>query len=634
MDEGDFTRTRDQRGTGKIGREGLGFADRERELLLDFGDGLGGGEFGPAGDNRIAIWRSHQDLGDTDGGGTHARVIMGHAGEDGLGLHGTAAFERPQGVHPAHRGGGILGERDQRGVNRSVRGGFDEQALGGLAAPRITAGEFGDEFGRAHRGKFLGWGDSGAFGGNAPDASERERLVEATLHNLLAEVGGQRNAVLDDAAVEVDDVEGAVGAREQVNRTEALVGRSQELRLVVIRGGHEGAAFGLHHVALDEITRGLAHESVAVGVGREEVGPVDPGCAGGRKLLKLELAEHLWAIAAVDAGVDANRPDQLFLRDLPVQARGTAEVRVTIEIGRRDDVGTHLVAVAVMVEVAEVVLRKAPLPAEVAQPTEPAAILELEAGRVGADVEPVIVTPEQRVRGAFGISELRAGGIDAHAEVRRHFDLRVGLAVAVRVAAEPEMGRSADQHAIAVEGDCAGHHDLIEENRGRLEDAVAVLVLEHHHAAMRLVFRRTIEVRHVALHLDDPETTVRAKLRRHRVADLRVAGGERDLVTLRNLESLQFFLGRARRRRRDQVIGYQRHHRFASLVTDLAKRGSRQAKGGQSQGAAGHAHMTPDNPDGYRVNRPRRFPRTLNDRSRTYSQPGLTLQPAQALCSS
>ena len=405
--------------------------------------------------------------------------------------------------------------------------------------------------------------------------------------------------MLDDAAVEIDDVERAVGTREQVDRAETLVGRSQELRLVVIRRGHEGAAFGLHHVALDEIARGLAHERVAVGVGREEVGAVDPRRAGGGELLELELAEHLGAIAAVDAGVDADRPDELLLRDLPVQARGAAEVRVAVEVRRRDDVGAHLVAVAVMEEVAEVVLREAPLPAEIAQPADPAAVLELEAGRVGADVKPVVMPPEQRVRGALGIGELRAGRIDAHAEVRRDLGLLVGLAVAVRVAAEPEMRRRADEHAVAVQGDGARHHDLVEEDRGRLEDAVAVLVLQDHHAPVRLVFRRAIEVRHVALHLDDPETTVGTELGGHRIADLRVAGDERDLEALRDLERLQLLLGREGRGRRDLVVGDQLHLRLAGLVADLGERGGGQAKGGQGQGATGHAHKTPDNPDGY-----------------------------------
>ena len=287
-----------------------------------------------------------------------------------------------------------------------------------------------------------------------------------------------------------------------------------------------------------------------------------------------------------------------------------------------------------MEEVAVVVLRKAPLPAEVAQPALPAAVLELEAGRVGTDVQPVIVPPEHRVRGAFGIGELRTGRIDAHAEVRRDLDLLVGLAVAVRVAAEPEMGRSADQDAVTMQRERAGHHDFIEEDRGRLEDPVAVLVLEHHHAAMRLVFRRSIEVGHVALHLHDPKPAVRSELGGHRIADLRVAGGQRDLVTLRDLEGLQLFLGRKRGRRRDQAVRHQLHLGLAGLVADLRASGGRQTKGGQGQGAAGHAHKTLDNPCGCRVNRPDHFPPPLFDRSRTYSQPGLSLTDNEGIRSS
>ena len=61
------------------------------------------------------------------------------------------------------------------------------------------------------------------------------------------------------------------------------------------------------------------------------------------------------------------------------------------------------------------------------------------------------MTPEEAVRGALGVGELRTGRIDAHAEVRGDLGLFVGLAVAVGVAAEPEVRRGADEGAVAVE---------------------------------------------------------------------------------------------------------------------------------------------------------------------------------------
>ena len=61
------------------------------------------------------------------------------------------------------------------------------------------------------------------------------------------------------------------------------------------------------------------------------------------------------------------------------------------------------------------------------------------------------MTPEEAVGSAFGIGQLGARRIDTHAKVRGHLRLHVGLAVAVRVAAEPEVRRGTDERAVAVE---------------------------------------------------------------------------------------------------------------------------------------------------------------------------------------
>jgi hypothetical protein len=187
------------------------------------------------------------------------------------------------------------------------------------------------------------------------------------------------------------------------------------------------------------------------------------------------------------------------------------------------------------------------------------------------------MTPEQRVWSAFGISELRAGRVDAYAEVRRDLDLLIGLTVAVCVAAEPEMRRGADECAVAMEDEGAGQNDIIQEDRALVHASIAVGILEYHHATLRLVFRRPVKVLHVTRHLDDPEAAVGCELQDRRVADQRGLGDELDAVARGDLETAERLLGRERGRRRDQVRRHDRYLRLTDLVADLRARGRRQA---------------------------------------------------------
>ena len=58
---------------------------------------------------------------------------------------------------------------------------------------------------------------------DAPDATEVDGQLEVVRLDVVAEVVGPVSAVLDDAAIHVDDEERAVGPRKQVDRAEALV---------------------------------------------------------------------------------------------------------------------------------------------------------------------------------------------------------------------------------------------------------------------------------------------------------------------------------------------------------------------------------------------------------------------------
>ena len=139
------------------------------------------------------------------------------------------------------------------------------------------------------------------------------------------------------------------------------------------------------------------------------------------------------------------------------------------------------------------------------------------------------------------------------------------------------MRRSADQRAVAMEDERARQNDIIQEDRTLVHAAIAIGILEHHHAALRLVFRRPVKVLHVARHLDDPEATVGAELQDRRVADQRGLGDELDAVARGDLETAERFLGRERGRRRDQVRRHDRYLRLTGLIADLRARGGRQA---------------------------------------------------------
>ena len=345
----------------------------------------------------------------------------------------------------------------------------------------------------------------------------------------------------------VHEVEGAFRTRERVDRAEAFVGRGHELLLVVERRSLDQALVGIEHQSLHEITGGLADERVAIGIGREEVGTIDPRSAGGGAFLQFEVTEHLRAIAAVDAGVHARGPDGLLDGGLGVEARVAAEIRVAKQVARIDHVDAQEVAVVIGIQAAVVVLRQAPLPAEGAVLADPLAVDGLEAGRVGAGVEPAIVPPKQRVRGAFRVGELRTGRIDAHAKVRRDLRLLIGLTVAVRIAAEPEVRRGADESTIAVQHQRARQDDVIEEDRALIHTAVAVGIAEHDHRALGLGFRRAVEVFHVARHLHDPEAAVGSELQDRRVADQRSFGDKFDAVARGDLEAAQRLFSRERR---------------------------------------------------------------------------------------
>ena len=80
--------------------------------------------------------------------------------------------------------------------------------------------------------------------------------------------------MLDQLAVHVNDVEGAIGAGGQVDRTKCRIGRGQELSALFDSAGDEGHAGGFQNAAMHQVRQGLADEGVPVIRGREQVAAI------------------------------------------------------------------------------------------------------------------------------------------------------------------------------------------------------------------------------------------------------------------------------------------------------------------------------------------------------------------------
>ena len=192
------------------------------------------------------------------------------------------------------------------------------------------------------------------------------------------EVVREEGRVLEHAAVEVDDVERAVGSVGHHHRAEAFVGRGEKFFFFVGVGARKQAVFFRDCNALHQIGGRLRNEGVAAEFGGEGVAAVDGGAAGGSGIGERAVgAERLGIIAAVHAGGRVGRVDRLFLDHLVVDAERVAEERVA-GIGRgREEVGTEQIRVVVVEQAAGIILGETPLAATEPRAFQPGAVGEL-----------------------------------------------------------------------------------------------------------------------------------------------------------------------------------------------------------------------------------------------------------------
>lgn len=364
--------------------------------------------------------------------------------------------------------------------------------------------------------------------GDAIDSAEVQRFIEAAVEVLLAEIRGQVISVFDCTAVHIDDVKGAIGAIEQVDRAESFVGGCEELGLGVRINGVEQAVGFDQDVAPDKVCGWFAQKDISVELRGELMAAIDERAAGGGERGEGAIGpEGAGLIAAIDAWVDPTGPDGLIFREPDVGAGGGVR-GVAGQVTRREQVTAELIGIGIKEKAAEIVLSESPLAAEGGGIALPEAGCVAETGGVIGAVNPVIEGPEGIVGGMLGIGFHAEVGIGFGGIIVGHQAAFVSPAIAVGVAAEPEVGRFGDEEAMADEHQAAGHDEAIEEDGGFIHSAVVVGVFKDGNAAGGLGFADTIEVGHEGAHFDDPEASIGSEGRGDGRFDQRFVGDEID----------------------------------------------------------------------------------------------------------
>ena len=123
--------------------------------------------------------------------------------------HGIESVQCPERVQSRDVGRGCAEELLERRYGGLLVP-FDEEPLRGHAPPAVRVGKGCDKLRRSRRGQVRTRRTLGARMDQSVDTAKPHGLLEAELPDLCFEVAGDEHAVLDDAAIHVDDVERSV----------------------------------------------------------------------------------------------------------------------------------------------------------------------------------------------------------------------------------------------------------------------------------------------------------------------------------------------------------------------------------------------------------------------------------------
>ena len=388
---------------------------------------------------------------------------------------------------------------------------FHEHALSRIAVPAAWIRQGVDERRRRGLGQRRDATAARRVVDDSVDPSMPCRRFELPRQNLIPQVFGHVRAMLDDPAIHVDQVQRAVRGVREKDRAEALVGRRQELRVLVGLARRQPRAVIADDNPAHEVAGGLDDEDVAVEIRRERVAAVDRRRGyGGIRRQRTVGAQHAVLIPTVHARSLARRPDghDLVLRAAErfVASARPHQARVPQVVRRGHDVDVQHRLVRVPVDASRVVLRKAPLPARQRLADFERSVLQPQI-RIGLRrVDPVVERPEQAVGVVLDVRIAPAEGV-------RHALFRVGAKIAVGVAREPEVRRLGDEDAVLEDLDRPRQHETVEEHRLLVHPPVVVRILEDTDAAGRLELARRRQILHVAEHLDHPHAPLRCPSR-------------------------------------------------------------------------------------------------------------------------
>src|SRR5262249_39190908 len=151
---------------------------------------------------------------------------------------------------------------------------------------------------------------------------------ELVRFDLLTKVRRDQAVVLNDAAIHVDDVERAVRTGTEVDWTEPLVGRGDEVSLRVRIAAHDAAVRRGQDLPLHQVAYRLRDEAVAIDLG-QQLAAVAPRAARRRELEELAVAQLAGGLtAASDPRRLVHRPDRFIRRDVDVGALKARIVRI------------------------------------------------------------------------------------------------------------------------------------------------------------------------------------------------------------------------------------------------------------------------------------------------------------------
>ena len=197
---------------------------------------------------------------------------------------------------------------------------------------------------------------------DAINATQVGRCLESSRLDLLAQITGQVDAVLDESPGHVDHVERAIGTVLQIHRPEAFVRGGQEFIGFVGVGRRDHPILFGQFVAANEVRARFAQENVTAEILGKLVAPVHQRAAGGREAGELSFGrEGVGLVAAVHARIHTRGPNLLGLGQLRIDPGSRLQVRIPGQVMRRQQVAANLVGVGIVEQPTHIVVANAPL---------------------------------------------------------------------------------------------------------------------------------------------------------------------------------------------------------------------------------------------------------------------------------